>query len=127
VRIDRTAAPVVSDGEPIFRAQTNLDKARVPGNRLIHGVVKDFRRKVVQRRLIGPADEHAGPAPHRLQPFQHLDIFGGVFLTRARCAAEQIVHDVFPFSRYASRNQRFAASLPRKGRMKLGTTERITC
>jgi hypothetical protein len=33
---------------------------------------------MVQRPLVGAADIHAGPPPHRLQPLQHLDVVRGI-------------------------------------------------
>ena len=41
-------------------------------------VVDDLVDQVVEAALVGGADVHAGAAAHRLQPFQHLDIAGGV-------------------------------------------------
>jgi hypothetical protein len=39
---------------------------------------------VVKRALVGPADVHAGPAAHRLEPFEHLNRRGVVAVERAR-------------------------------------------
>ncbi len=46
--------------------------------RLVHGVVDDFGKQMMQRLLVGAADIHAGPAAHRLEAFEHLDIPGGI-------------------------------------------------
>ncbi len=63
-----------------------------PGDRLVHGVVEHFGGEMVQRALVGAADIHAGPAPHRLEPFQDLDVLGGI-AGRLRLAGE-IVEEV---------------------------------
>ena len=57
----------------------DLDEVGVARQRLVHGVVDDFGEQMMQRLLVGAADIHAGPAAHRLEAFQHLDI-------RARCS-----------------------------------------
>ena len=65
------------------------------GHRLVHRVVEHFGGQVVQRRLVGAADIHAGAAANRLQPLQDLDVLGGVVGLLALLATEQIVHAVF--------------------------------
>ena len=64
------------------------------GDRLVHGVVEQFRREMVQRALVGAADEHARPPAHRLQAFEDLDVGGGVILggDGARRALDKVVH-----------------------------------
>ena len=47
---------------------------KVPGQRLVHRVVDDFSEQMMQRLLVGAADIHARPAPHRFQPLEHLDV-----------------------------------------------------
>jgi hypothetical protein len=66
----------------------------VAGDRLVHGIVEQLRREMVQRALVGAADEHAGAAAHRLQALQDLDVRGGVILrgSRARRALDNLVH-----------------------------------
>ena len=78
VRVDRDAAAVVGDGEIAVRLQLHVDPGGVAGHRLVHGVVDHLGEQVMQRLLVGAADVHAGPAPHRLEAFQHLDVGGGV-------------------------------------------------
>ncbi len=46
--------------------------------RLVHRVVEHFGEEMMECALIRAADIHAGPAPHRLEPFENLDILGGV-------------------------------------------------
>ncbi len=93
VRVHRDPAAVVAHRQPVVRFQRHLDEAGVAGHRLVHRVVQQLRRQVVQRRLVGAADIHARPAADRLQPLQDLDILGGV--TLRALATEQIVHAVF--------------------------------
>ena len=78
MRIDRDAAAVVGDGQEAVGAEFDLDEGGVAGHRLVHRVVDHFGEQMVQRLLVGAADIHAGPAAHRLQAFQHLDVGGGV-------------------------------------------------
>ena len=78
MRIDRDAAAVVGDGEEAVGLHLDLDQGRVAGQRLVHGIVDHLGEQVMQRLLVGAADIHAGAAAHRLEPFQHLDVAGGV-------------------------------------------------
>jgi hypothetical protein len=78
MRIDRNAAAIVGDGQESVGAQFDLDEGGVAGQRLVHRVVDDFGEQMMQRLLVGAADIHAGPAAHRLEAFQHLDVAGGV-------------------------------------------------
>ena len=94
MRVDRDAAAVVAHRERAVVLQAHLDPAGVAGDRLVHGVVEQFRREMVQRALVGAADEHAGAAAHRLQAFEDLDVGGGVILggDGARRALDKVVH-----------------------------------
>ncbi len=78
MRIDRDAAAVVGDADEAVGFHLHLDEGRVAGQRLVHRVVDHFGEQVMQRLLVGAADIHAGPAAHRLEPLQHLDVLGGV-------------------------------------------------
>ena len=73
MRIDRHAAAVVGHGEPAALLHHHLDEGRVARDRLVHRVVDHFGEQMMQRVGVGAADIHARPAPHRLQPLQHLD------------------------------------------------------
>ena len=119
VRVHRDAAAVVADGEPIIGLQRHFDEAGMAGHGLVHRIVENLGRQMVQRGFVGAADIHAGPAANRLQPLQHLNVLGRVSVIIARgvglwgspgsrClgqifaraafgTAEQIVHAVFPF------------------------------
>ena len=78
MRIDRDAAAVVGDGQEAVGAQFDFDEGGMAGQRLVHRVVDDFGEQMMQRLFVGAADIHAGPAAHRLQAFEHLDIGRGI-------------------------------------------------
>ena len=74
MRIDRDAAPVVGHADEAVGLDLDLDPVGVAGERLVHRVVDHLGEQVMQRLLVGAADIHAGPAAHRLEPLQHLDV-----------------------------------------------------
>ncbi len=78
MRIDRDAAAVVGDADEAVGVELDLDEGGVAGQRLVHRIVDHLGEQVMQRLLVGAADIHAGPAAHRLQALQHLDVLGGV-------------------------------------------------
>ena len=78
MRVDRNAAAVVGDGDEAVGLHLDVDPVGVAGQRLVHGVVDDFGEQMMQRLLVGAADIHAGAAAHRLEPFQDLDVLGGI-------------------------------------------------
>jgi hypothetical protein len=66
VRVNRDAAAIVAHQHPVGRLKLKLDPVGVAGHRLVHGVVQHLGDEMVQRPLVGAADIHAGPPPHRL-------------------------------------------------------------
>jgi hypothetical protein len=58
--------------------------------RLVHGVVDDFRKQVMQRLLVGAAYVHAGTAAHRLEALEHLDVGGRVACLRTGTAGREL-------------------------------------
>ena len=103
MRIDRNAAAIVGDGDEAVGLHLDLDPVGMAGERLVHGVVDHFGEQVMQRLLVGAADIHAGAAAHRLEPFQNLDVLGGVAgLARraarggARCGAPRACRAALP-------------------------------
>ena len=74
MRIDRDAAAVVADGDEVVRVQRHLDPARMAGDHLVHRIVDDLGRQMMQGAFVGAADIHARPLADRLQPFENLDI-----------------------------------------------------
>ena len=83
MRVDRDAAAVVAHRDPAFGGELQLDAGRVAGDGLVHRIVERLGGEVVQRPLVGAADIHAGPPAHRLQPFENLDVLGGIAVCRA--------------------------------------------
>ena len=98
VGVDRDAAPVVAHREPIAGLESDVDRAGMSGHGLIHRIVERLGGEVVQRRLVSPADIHAGAATHGLEPLEYLDVASGVIALPLRGGegAEKIVHAVFP-------------------------------
>ncbi len=78
MRIDRDAAAIVGDGQKPVRLELDFDATGVALHGLVHGVVEHLGEEVMHRLLVGAADIHAGTPAHRLEPFQHLDVGGGV-------------------------------------------------
>lgn len=78
------AASVIGDGEETLGIEMDLDEIGVACDGLVHGVVDDFGKEVVQRLLVGAANIHAGPHAHRFQPFEHADRRGTVIVTGRR-------------------------------------------
>ena len=93
MRIDRNAAAVVADRQPVAGGELDLDAGGMAGHRLVHGVVEHLGGEMMQAALVGAADIHAGAAADRLQPFEDLDVLGriavGGFCSRG---VEQIGH-----------------------------------
>ncbi len=93
MRIDRNPAAVVAHGEPIASAQLDLDARGIAGHRFVHRVVEHLSGEMVQAALVGAADIHAGPAAHRLQAFENLDVLGRIAVGGPRRrGVEQIAH-----------------------------------
>ena len=86
MRIDRNAAAVVGDGDKAVGLHLDLDPVGVAGERLVHGIVDHLGEQMMQRLLVGAADIHAGPAAHRLEPLQNLDVLGGIAGLAGRAA-----------------------------------------
>ena len=73
MRVDRHAAAIVDDRQPVADIQHHLDPRGMACDRLVHRIVEHLGGEMVQRPLIGTADVHARTPAHRLQPLQHLD------------------------------------------------------
>ncbi len=80
VRIDGNAAAIVGDGEIALGIIFHINPGGMARHGLVHGVVHDFGKEMVEGLFIGAADIHAGAAAHGLQPLQHLNVGGGVLL-----------------------------------------------
>ncbi len=94
VRVDRDAAAIVGDRQPVAGLERDLDPAGVSGNRLVHRIVDDLGGEVVEGTGVGAADVHAGPAADWLEPFEHLDRRSVVTVRRGGCGGgEQVGHE----------------------------------
>ena len=80
MRIDRNAAAIVADGQHVagLQAPSRCGWHGRPPLRPSH--CRGFPTPDDAGGTIGAADIHAGAAAHRLQPFQHLDVLGGIGL-----------------------------------------------
>jgi hypothetical protein len=78
VRIDGNSAAIVGHAHETVRLHLDLDKAGMPGQRLVHRIVDHLGEEVVQRLFVGAADIHAWAPAHRLEAFEHLDVARGV-------------------------------------------------
>ena len=81
---DRDAAAIIGDGNEAVLAQMHLDARCMAADGLVHRVVDDFGKQVMQRIGIGAANIHAGATTHRLKSFQDLDIGGRIRAWRNR-------------------------------------------
>ena len=90
MRIDGNAAAVVGDGQPVPRVQHHLDPRRMPRDRLVHRIVDDLRREMMQRALVRAADVHAGTAADGFEAFEDFDGGGVVGGGSGGCRREQV-------------------------------------
>src|SRR5690606_9484539 len=68
--------------------ELNLDESRVASHRLVHRVVDDFCKKVVQRLLVCTANVHAWTAAYGLKALENLNVGCIVaLLTTAWCGS----------------------------------------
>ena len=71
MNIGRNATPVIAHRHAAIAVQAQRHMAGEPGLRLVHRIVDDLERHVVQARpIVGVADIHARPLAHRIQPTQ---------------------------------------------------------
>ncbi len=78
MHVDRDAAAVVRDGDPIVAVDRDVDLAAKPRHRLVDRVVNDLGDEVMQSTLGGVADIHPGALANRLETLENLDRFGPV-------------------------------------------------
>ena len=106
VDVDRHAAAVVGDLHGAVAVQRDIDAAGVTGQRLVDAVVDHLMREVVGPRGVGV---HPRPAPHRLEPGEHLDRRGIVVFRHPRIVPRRVRRS----RRAARRARRRAATRPR--------------
>ena len=78
VRVHWNATPIIAHHQPIIGLKRYFDAVGMAGHRLIHRVVDDFGRQMMQRVFIRAANIHAGATPDGFQPLQHFNILGGI-------------------------------------------------
>ena len=88
--LDRDAAAVIGDGQAAFSIEMHVDEIGMARHRLVHRVVDDFCKQMVQRPF-RRCRQYTCPTPaHRLQPLEHFDggcvIIARIGLQRCRSA-----------------------------------------
>ena len=78
VNVHRDASPVVLNGHCSIRVNGYGNVVAEACQSLIDGVVHNLKHQVMQPADVGAANVHPRPTPDRLEPFQHLDVFGSV-------------------------------------------------
>ena len=58
----------------------DFDFAAKPREMFVDRIIQNFENAVMQTTLIGIADIHARPLPHRFQAFEFIDLGGVIFL-----------------------------------------------
>ena len=76
--IDGDAPAVVAHVYVTVRLDRDPDVVAEVGHRLVDCVVDDFEDEVVEAAFVRAADVHAGTTADGLQPFEDLDIAGGI-------------------------------------------------
>ena len=76
--VHRDAAAVVAHLDGGVGVQHDLDPVAVAAERLVDRVVDDLPQAVHEAAAVGGADVHAGALAHRLEPFEHRQVPGGV-------------------------------------------------
>ena len=78
MHIDRNAAAVILDRDPIVAQDDDVDFGAEAGERLVDRVVDDLGDQMMQSALGGVADIHAGALAYRLETLENPDRFGAV-------------------------------------------------
>jgi hypothetical protein len=73
-----SASAVVGHSEIAVLGEIDFDARGVARNRFVHGVVQHLGEEVVHRLLVCSADIHTGTPAYGLEPFEYLDVGGGV-------------------------------------------------
>ena len=77
--VDGDAAAIVGDGQPAVFIEVDVDPVGVTGNGLVHRVVDNFGKEVMQGFFIGAANIHGRAPAHRLKALEYLNV-GGVVI-----------------------------------------------
>ena len=80
VHIDRDAPAIVANRNGTIDVNRNFDFTAKTGKMFVDRVIQNFEDAVMQTTLIGIADKHAWPLPHRFQAFEFIDLGSVIFL-----------------------------------------------
>ena len=80
VRLDRDPTSVVADGDGTVGFEREVDPGSMPRDHLVHGVVEDLGRQMVQSGLVGAADIHARTPAYGFETLENLDVLRRVTL-----------------------------------------------
>ena len=86
VKVDRNAAAVVDDRDRAVDVNRDVDLIAEARQRLVDRVVHDLVDEVVQAGRTGRADVHRRPLADGLEPFENLDLVGGILGDVGRAA-----------------------------------------
>ena len=86
------AAAVVAHADDVAFLDRHFDMIAVARQRLVDGVVHDLIHEMVETRRGGGADVHARTLPDGLQPLQHLNLTGVIFLCDLVCDVCHVVY-----------------------------------
>ena len=76
--VDGDATGAVAHLDAAVGVQDHLDARPVAAERLVDGVVDDLPHAVHEAARIGGADVHARALADGLEPFEHLEVMGGI-------------------------------------------------
>ena len=91
--IHRDAASVIAHRHQAVFRQLEFYPAGMSRDGLVHRIVEDFRRQMMQRAFISAADIHAGAFAYRLEPFENLDILRRILFLLRRFVFKKISHN----------------------------------
>jgi hypothetical protein len=80
MNINRNTAAIVAHRNGAIDVNRNFDFAAKPREMFVDRVIQNFEDAVMQSALIGIADIHARPLPHRFEAFEFIDLGGVIFL-----------------------------------------------
>jgi len=78
VHINGYATTIVSDFDDIAGVDDQVDSVTLPSEDLINGIVNDLANDMMQTTDASVADVHSGMSAHGIQPFEYLNLFGGI-------------------------------------------------
>ena len=92
MRIDRNSPAVVLDGARPVSREFDIDAICKARHGLVHRIVENLGKEMMQAMFIGAADIHGGAAAHGIEAFQNLDVVCGIARPSVGPRIEKIVH-----------------------------------